>query len=79
MNIELAELNSLGFNSFPNRVALLVCFLGGDHNFREHRMLWREECEHHGTARVVVGVVGTGELRCIVQTCAVDHRSVVEK
>ena len=32
-NAELAELNSLGFNHFPNRVAPLICFLGDDHNF----------------------------------------------
>ena len=32
-NMELAELNGLGFNHFPNKVALLICFLGGDHNF----------------------------------------------
>ena len=39
VNTELAELNSLGFNHFPNRVVPLVHFLGDDCNFRGWRML----------------------------------------
>ena len=43
--MELAELNGLGFNHFPNRVAPLVCFLGDDCNFRRQKLLGQEDCK----------------------------------